>query len=182
MCAEHGPSASHITAAQVLGVIAFYFSGHGSRGERCCFRVRSGQDECVCQTVETSGDGMPSFSTRVPTCLLCLHADAMSLGWCGRGFAEPTQGCCPLYSFGTPVLHVCVGLSECVTQCLFVSLVRSHFGSSRCWTSVPQRLEPRWSSHPGQVEPKWLRCVSLAVFSFMFDGSLVELSDVWKKS
>ena len=23
----------------------------------------------------------------------------------------------------------------------------SHFGSSRCWTSAPQRLEPRWSYH-----------------------------------
>ena len=30
------------------------------------------------------------------------------------------------------------------------SQFRSHFGSSRCWTSAPKRLEPRWNLIVGQ--------------------------------
>ena len=33
---------------------------------------------------------------------------------------------------------------------IIIIIIRSHFGSSRCWTSAPQRLEPKWSSHLGQ--------------------------------
>ena len=35
-----------------------------------------------------------------------------------------------------------------------MSIIRSHFGSSRCWTSAPQRLESKWSSHLGQSYAK----------------------------
>ena len=51
---------------------------------------------------------------------------------------------------------------------------RSHFGSCRCWTSAPQRLEPRWSTHPDQLVPKWLRSVRVAshfVCYSMTDGT-----------
>ena len=40
--------------------------------------------------------------------------------------------------------------SKIVIIIIIIIIIRSHFGSSRCWTSAPQRLEPKWSSHPGQ--------------------------------
>ena len=43
------------------------------------------------------------------TCLLCLHADAMPLGWCGlpcRVMLNRHKGVVPLYSFVTAVVHV----------------------------------------------------------------------------
>ena len=33
---------------------------------------------------------------------------------------------------------------------IIIIIIRRHYGSNRCWTLVPQRLEPRWNLIVGQ--------------------------------